>query len=215
MTYYRVKNSQNDSLTRPWLALRVSLAGNKTAEIKDFPRGLNHVKIRTSGICRLPRMIPLPPFLFPFCILSVSDCIQRVCRNRLIIALPAVISFCTADRSLWHTGICVEYKLMLFGWLLSGRFMRVFFSTNLKAVWIAPGRFSVLHSRFFFMVYKDLCWIKSIAFWGCSLMGLASVILFCTVNRSSVWQVVCDFSVDSKTGGMMPVLRFIHNLYKM
>jgi hypothetical protein len=35
------------------------------------------------------------------------------------------------------------------------------------------------------------------------------------VNRSSFWQKVCDFSVDSKTVGVTPVLRFIPNLYKM
>ena len=57
--------------------------------------------------------------------------------------------------------------------------------------------------------------MKSFAFRIYSLIELASLSLFCTVNRSSVWQVVCDFSVDSKTVGMMPVLRFIPNLYKM
>jgi hypothetical protein len=86
---------------------------------------------------------------------------------------------------------------------------------NLKAGLIAPALFLVLHSGFFYMVYKDLCRMECLAFRGCSRMGLASVSLFCTVNRSSFWQKVCDFSVGSKTVGMMPVLRFIPNLYKM
>ena len=50
---------------------------------------------------------------------------------------------------------------------------------------------------------------ESFAFRVRSLMGLASVILFCTVNRSSVWQEVCVFSSDLQTVDMMPVLLFI------
>ena len=59
------------------------------------------------------------------------------------------------------------------------------------------------------MAHKRLCRMKSLAFRGCSLIGLALVSLFCTLNRSSVWQVVYDFSVDSKTEGMMPALPII------
>jgi hypothetical protein len=53
--------------------------------------------------------------------------------------------------------------------------------------------------------------MESLAFQDCSLMGLASVSLFCTVNRSSFWQEGCDFSVSSKTEGMMPALGILQD----
>ena len=127
------------------------------------------------------------PFRIPFCILEVAYYRLRTYCESCLIVPPPVPLFCIPDRSSWHTRICVESKTWLFRWLLPGRFMRVFrFSQNFKAVSIAPARFLVLHSGFFFMVYKDLCRMGSLVFWGCSRMGLALVILFCTVNRSSL-----------------------------
>ena len=55
---------------------------------------------------------------------------------------PAVYLFCTADCSFCHIGVCVEWELSLFGWLLPGRFMRFFrCPKNPKAVSIVPAVF--------------------------------------------------------------------------
>ena len=62
-------------------------------------------------------------------------------------------------------GFVSKRKSCFLGWLLPGRFLRVFrCSQNLKAVSIAPSRFLVLHSGLFFMAHKDLCQIKTLAF---------------------------------------------------
>ena len=82
------------------------------------------------------------PFRSPFRIPGVSDCTHRVCQYRPIIAPPTAFLFCTADLSLWHIRIYVAWKALLFGWLLSDRFMRVFrCPTNLKSGSIAPAVF--------------------------------------------------------------------------
>jgi hypothetical protein len=83
-----------------------------------------------------------------------------------MIGLPSVFLFCILDRSLWYTRICVESKVLVFGWLLADRFRRVFgCPPNFKAVSINPAVF------LFCTAGRSFCHVRVCVEWELFLFG--------------------------------------------